>query len=153
MIYLKSFNGKPELLHTIINKKLVNEWTYIVAIGHGGGGAYEEFCAKIKGNEISDVSGVYSLYYNPDEWEFVIDHSNSENVYSEIEANDLMIIEELNAEIWENYVYWDDDNGVYTIHDKYVIQINVDGFFTSPNWDSTLIELMSRNYWGLSLTF
>ena len=50
---------EDETFHTIIIKKEIKEFTYIVAIGYAGGQAYGEFYGKFWSNS-DDVNGLYS---------------------------------------------------------------------------------------------
>ena len=63
------------------------------------------------------------------------------------------IIEEMNADIWENYVFWDDNQNDYQINKKHSARLKTMGYFTSPDWDNLFLDFISRDCWGLSLTF
>ena len=153
MFYLKCYRQNTSSLHTIIGKKSIDNWTYIVAVGYGGGGAFEEFCGKFRASEKDKVEGFYSLIYNPDEWEYLVSNSIAGNEYSDIDVEDKTIIEEMNADIWENYVFWDDNQNDYQINKKHSARLKTMGYFTSLDWDNLFLDFISRDCWGLSLTF
>ena len=153
MYYIKCFRDNPKSLHTFILMKKMNNWTYIVAIGYGGGGAFEEFCCKVKLNDNNELEGHYSLIYNPDEWEFSITNSISENEYSDINSEDKFIIEGMNTEVWNDYIFWDEDENDHRINTKYAIKLKSNHYFTSIDWTNSPVDIISRSFWGLSLTF
>ena len=55
--------------HTLIIKKSVGEYVYLVALGYEGGRTYGEFYSKLKYDENFDITGVYSNSTGSGEWE------------------------------------------------------------------------------------
>ena len=115
-------NSKHQLnaLHTIINKKEVGGWVYIVAIGYGGGGVFEEFCGKFKFcDQEEQYVGTFSRFHDPDEWECEVNEDEIINEpWSEIEKADKLIIHSMSETIWNDFIYYDEDQEIRLINDN-----------------------------------
>jgi hypothetical protein len=145
---------KDNLFHTLILKRIIDNYTYIIAIGYGGGGTYEEFCGKFKLNDENDkLEGLFSQFHNPDEWEKksieldVIDEPNNS-----INNEDKIIIEEMADEIWNDFLILEEESGNIFIRNEYLCQMK-DNYLISEGWDDEVVAFVSNNFWGLSLTF
>ena len=67
MIFIKNIKNEPHILDTIIQKRIVGEYTYIMAIGlskyavSASPKAYNEFCGKFKWDDDEEMTiGFYS---------------------------------------------------------------------------------------------
>jgi len=160
MIYLHNYLDNPERLHTIINKLEINGWTYISAIGYGGGGVFEEFCGKFKWSDEKEATiGCFSLYHDPDEWEKeVVDDVVLNETFSINEA-DKLIIQSMVISIWDEYINYDEENEVRLINNNYVNKLMEQsdelpqGHYWSDDWDLDTVDWVSNKFWGLSLSF
>lgn len=150
-------NSKHQLnaLHTIINKKEENGWVYIVAIGYGGGGVFEEFCGKFKFcNQEEQYVGTFSRFHDPDEWECEVNEDEIiDEPWSEIEKSDKLIIHDMCKTIWDDFIYYDEDEEIRLINDNILEKISDDGVYLSNDWDVEFVDWVSNTFWGLSLTF
>lgn len=161
MIYLHNYIDNPERLHTIINKLEINGWTYISAIGYGGGGVFEEFCGKFKWSDEKEATiGCFSLYHDPDEWENEVDEDEVANdICVPIEEEDRLIIQAMVSSIWDEYISYDEENEVRLINNNYVNKLMEQsgemsqGYYWSDDWDLDTVDWVSNKFWGLSLSF
>jgi|TARA_B110000211_G_C14028161_1_gene530821 hypothetical protein len=155
MIYLHNFTNQNEKLHTIINKEEIKEWTYIIAIGYGGGGVFEEFCGKFKYCDKAENNiGMFSRFHNPDEWECEVQGDKIINdPWIIIEDADKIIINSMSETIWADFIKYDEDEETRFINKNVLKQLSVNGTYLSDDWDADIVDWVSNKFWGLSLTF
>jgi len=163
MIYIHNYIDNPERLHTIINKLEVNGWTYISAIGYGGGGEFEEFCGKFKWSEEKEaIIGLFSVYHDPDEWEKEVVEDEAANDLSmpiSIEEVDKSIIQSMVNTIWDEYISYDEENEIRLVSNNYVDKLMEEsgekpqGYYWSDDWDPDVVDWVSNNFWGLFTRF
>ena len=152
MHFLKQLSENK--LHTAIVKKVINEITYIVAIGYGGGGVFEEFCGKFWYRQEDEmVEGLFSCYHNPDEWEKrTLELDILEEPYMMIDHLEKAIIQGLVDELWETYIFYNEESDEYLISNKMINNFE-EGVNVSADWDDQIVDFVSCNFWGLSLSF
>ncbi|MEY3965289.1 MAG: hypothetical protein RL263_458 [Bacteroidota bacterium] len=152
MYYIKQRSEKE--LHTIILKSVSEETTYIIAIGYGGGGVFEEFCGKFYYDEKQDgVVGYFSFYHQPDEWE---NQSSELEIidmpYEPILDNDREILDQMLFDLYDQFIAYNEESEVYTLNDACFGIFEGDTAF-SDDWDPEIVDFVSNKFWGLSMTF
>jgi hypothetical protein len=155
MYYISKIStSETNQLHSIILKKVINETTYVSAIGYGGGGVFEEFCGKFHWDEEKDgLAGCFSNFHDPDEWEKksfeleIIDEP-----FELINEEDKKIISQITEEIWNEYLTYDEEADTRLIRKKYSDEIEND-YTYSDDWDDDVVGFISNNFWGLSISF
>ena len=155
MICIHNSKHQSNALHTIIKKKEENGWVYIVAIGYGGGGVFEEFCGKFKFcNQEEQYIGTFSRFHDPDEWECEVNEEEIiDKPWSEIDKSDKLIIHNMSKTIWDDFIYYDEDEEIRLINDNILEKLSDDGVYLSDDWDVEFVDWVSNTFWGLSLTF
>lgn len=154
MYYLRRFNNHDRKLHTIIVKFISTDWTYILAYGYGGGGAYEEFYGKFTYSEIENkMVGYYSNVIDPDDWEFEVEEMNSTQVFQKIDKQDKIVLINMKKNIWDKLVFFSEEEDFYVLHDENLKKMGSEVYCISENWDCDIVDWISNVYWGLSLTF
>lgn len=152
MFYITT--AEKNLLHTIILKEQHDEFTYICAIGYGGGGVFEEFCGKFYwDDDLEGMKGFCAYYHDPDEWEkevFENEVLNEESIL--IEKADRLIVREMVEKIWNEYLLYDEDTDTRLVREKYLPKPNQD-VYLSDDWDPETVDLISTYHWGLLLQF
>jgi len=145
---------EKNLLHTIILKEQHDEFTYICAIGYGGGGVFEEFCGKFYwDDDLDGMKGFCSYYHDPDEWEkevFENEVLNEDMVL--IEKVDRLIVQEMVEKIWNEYLLYDEDTDTRLVREKYLPKPSQD-LYLSDDWDPETVDFISTYHWGLLLQF
>ena len=155
MYYIaKFYQQESNRLHSIVTKKVVGETTYVSAIGYGGGGVFEEFCGKFYWDEAEEgLVGLFSSFHDPDEWENrSFEYDIIDEPFELISENDKKIINQMTEEIWDKYLKYDEESGVRYIRHDFLEKMEGDYLF-SKDWDIDVVDLISNNFWGLSLTF
>jgi len=152
MYYLKQKSEKE--LHTIILKSVFEETTYIIAIGYGGGGVFEEFCGKFFYDEKQDgIEGYFSFYHQPGEWE---NHSFELEIidepYEPILDEDRKMLDQMLFDLYNQFISYNEEKDVFLIKDALVGVFVGDTAF-SDDWDSEIVDFVSNKFWGLSMTF
>ncbi len=152
MYYIRQRSEKE--LHTIILKSVVNEVTYIIAIGYGGGGVFEEFCGKFFYDEKQDgVVGYFSFYHQPDEWENQsLELKIIDEPYEPILDNDREILDQMLLDLYDQFISYNEESEVYTLNDACFGIFEGDTAF-SDDWDPEIVDFVSNKFWGLSMTF
>ncbi len=137
MYYIKQRSEKE--LHTIILKSVVNEVSYIIAIGYGGGGVFEEFCGN--------------FYHQPDEWENQsLELKIIDEPYEPILDNDREIIDQMLFDLYDQFISYNEESEAYTLNDACFGIFEGDTAF-SDDWDPEIVDFVSNKFWGLSMTF
>jgi hypothetical protein len=163
--------AETDILHTIIIKLLINNYTYILAQGYSGGQTYAEFYGKFltDSNTNHILNGFYSDAIGSGEWEHKLlslefDNNQkqfkveSEGIFdfmsSEDEKIQMQLCEELNK-----YINQSDDFYEETIKLKPIDSRDFKSFNDNPNafynnhWDDTILEITLTQIWPLSLRF
>lgn len=155
MFYISKFSQpESDQMHSIVIKKVVDTVTYVSAIGYGGGGVFEEFCGKFYWDDAQEgLVGLFSNFHDPDEWENKsFEHNIIDEPYELINPTDKNIINEMTEEIWGKYLNYNEEEDIRYIRQEYLGQMEDDYLFSS-DWDIDIVNLISNNFWGLSLTF
>jgi len=119
----QSFND-DDSFHTLIIKKSVGYYVYLVALGYEGGRTYGEFYSKLNYDENFDITGNYSNSTGSGEWEHKLlslkfnqntnlFETETEELYEFMDENDSKIQNQILNEI-SKYVYWgyDEETGL-----------------------------------------
>lgn len=158
--------------HTLIIKKSVGDYVYLVALGYEGGRTYGEFYSKLKYDENFGIIGVYSNSTGSGEWEQKLLSSKfnqntnlfeteTEELYEFMDENDSKIQNQILEEISE-FVYWGYDEETEEEYDEPILKdIDLNMFrklpnsnqFKNVNWNDSLLELTNSDLWNLSLRF
>jgi hypothetical protein len=155
MIYLTSFPN-TDSLHTIINKKTSEGWTYIVAIGYGGGGVHEHFSGKFRyDEELDDYVGFRDDHSDPEQWNYEIQGTEKSMTETPLTEADAAIISEMVSEIWEHVHYADEDQLEIKIKDEFTKTTENDCYLhQSEDWDDDVVNWISSEAgWGLTIKF
>jgi len=159
--------------HTIIIKKKIGEFTYLLAIGYAGGRVYEEFFAKLMYDVGHNIAGQFSKSIGSGEWEtkLITLKFNDETEWFDAETEDLFqimtpedeeiqnnLISELKTYIFYGY---DEQNGIeYEFPEPKVIDTSIfteyndsPGRFYNTKWGDEWLEITNSNIWGLSTRF
>ena len=158
--------------HTLIIKKSVGDYVYLVALGYEGGGTYGEFYSKLKYDENLGIIGVYSNSTGSGEWEqkllSIRFNQNKKNFETETEElfefmdkKEDKIQNQILEEISE-FVYWGYDEETDYEYDDPILKeidfnklkkINRFNQFKSDGWSDDFLELTNSDLWNLSLRF
>ena len=158
--------------HTLIIKKSVGEYVYLVALGYEGGRTYGEFYSKLKYDENFDITGVYSNSTGSGEWEQKLlslkfnqntnlFETETEELYEFMDENDSKIQNQILNEI-SKYVYWgyDEENDqeyydpiLKDIDFSGLIKINELNQYKSEEWNDNFLEITNSKIWTLSFHF
>jgi hypothetical protein len=99
------------------------------------------------------VEGLFSCYHNPDEWEKrTLELDVLEEPYMMIDHLEKAIIQGLVDELWETYISYNEESDEYLISNKMINNFE-EGVNVSPDWDDEIVDFVSCNFWGLSLSF
>jgi hypothetical protein len=152
MIYIRT--SEKNILHTIILKEQHDEFTYICAIGYGGGGVFEEFCGKFYWDDNDEgLRGFCASYHDPDEWEKEVFENEVLNEDIVLIKNDeRQIIRQMVEKIWNEYLLYDENTDTRLVRDTYLPKSKQD-LYLSDNWDAETVDFVSNNHWGLLLQF
>ena len=150
--YYLTGTGEANKLHTAVLKRVHDNQVFIVAMGYGGGGVFEEFCGKFHWSDEKDgMAGVYALFHDPDEWENEVFESEVTDHFSAIEKSDKSVIEEMVQDLWDKYVHYDEESDTRLLRDPFAKA--QEGYLASEDWDEDVVGWVSNNFWGLSLSF
>jgi hypothetical protein len=158
--------------HTLIIKKSVGNYSYLVALGYEGGRTYGEFYSKLKYDENFGITGVYSLSTGSGEWEQKLlstklnqntnlFETEKEELYEFMDENDSKIQNQILNEI-SKYVYWgydeETDQEYYDpilkdIDFSGLIKINELNQYKSEDWNYNFLEITNSMIWALSFHF
>lgn len=144
--------GEGNKLHTAVLKQVHDNQVFIIAVGYGGGGVFEEFCGKFHWSDEKDgMVGVYALFHDPDEWENEVFESEVIDHFSSIEKFDKSVIEEMVKDLWNKYIEYDEDSDTRLLRNSFADA--QEGYIASEDWDEDVVGWVSYNFWGLSLSF
>lgn len=158
--------------HTLIIKKSVGDYVYLVALGYEGGRTYGEFYSKLKYDENFGIIGVYSNSTGSGEWEQKLLSSKfnqntnffeteTEELYEFMDENDSKIQNQILEEISE-FVYWGyDEETDHEFDDPILKEIDFSGLikiielnqYKSDDWDDDFLEITNSKIWALSFHF
>lgn len=151
-MYYLSGKGAGKL-HSVVLKQVHNDCVFIVAVGYGGGGVFEEFCGKFKWSDDKEgMVGLFSAFHDPDEWETEVFESDVvSHPGSLIEKADKDIVQGMVQDLWEKYVRYDEATDTRLLRDAF---LSADGGYSaSEDWDEDVVAWVSNHFWGLTLTF
>lgn len=174
MIFLKNIKNEPHLLDTIIQKRIVGEYTYIMAIGLSkyvvstSPKAYNEFCGKFKWDDEEEMTiGFYSNQHDPDEWiNKCIESEIVEDEFFPFDDFDYSVIKEMSAKLYNEYIKFEDNSEERKINSNYIEKLTEErdgiadnyyeifppqGFFWTDDWNPEIAGYFSRikDVWGL----
>ncbi len=158
--------------HSIIFKRKIGEYTYLIALGYAGGGEFAEFYGKLKEVNDKGIVGAFSDSTGSGEWqksligiEFNADDEwfdpKTEELYVFFSAEDVKIQIELLEEV-SKYVYFGYDEETDTEYEYPEIKpIDLTSFtqleegnqYHNKYWDDYFLEITNSNIWNLSLRF
>ena len=158
--------------HTLIIKKSVGEYTFLISLGYSGGGTFDEFYGKFKYTDQNVITGFYSNSLGSGEWEEKITsvkfdstdqrfNVQKEDLFELMDTNDNKIQFELLEEI-NKYLYWGYDEETEEEYDDPILKdIDFNMFRKLPNsnqyknvkWNDNLLELTNSDLWNLSFHF
>jgi hypothetical protein len=159
--------------HTLITKKQINNYTYMVAIGYAGGGVFEEFYAKLNYDAEELLTGKCSRSVGSGEFETLIksvkfNKNNKwfdvdiEDCYEWMDAKEGKIQKDLIDEV-RKYIYfgYDEESGtefeipVIKSFDltKFKTFENNIGKYHNDSWNEEFLELTNSDLWNLSTHF
>lgn len=158
--------------HTLIIKKSVGDYVYLVALGYEGGRTYGEFYSKLNYDENFDITGNYSNSTGSGEWEQKLlslkfnqntnlFETETEELYEFMDENDSKIQNQILNEI-SKYVYWgyDEETGheyddpiLKEIDFSDLIKINELNQYKSEEWNDNFLEITNSKIWTLSFHF
>jgi hypothetical protein len=149
MIYIRIL--EENILDTFILKKKHDDFTFICAIGDGGGGVIEEFCGKFfYDNKLEDIRGFCASVHDPDEWEKeVFDQDIVNESTITVQDADKAIIDQMVREIWKEYLQYDDATETRLIRKKYLSKMKK-MVYMSKDWDPDIVDLISNYHWRLT---
>jgi len=174
MIFLKNIENQPHLLDTIIQKRIMGEYTYIMAIGlsraliSDSPRDYNQFCGKFKWDEDEEMTiGVFSNQHDPEEWihKCIEDEIDDEEFFP-LEEQDSAIIKEMSSHIWNEYITHVEDTNDRVIKSNYIEKLEEHingaaknyyevnppkGFFWTDDWNDEIVHFIScvKDIWGL----
>ena len=174
MIFLKNIANEPNILDTIIQKRVVGEYTYIMAIGlskysvSSNPKVYNEFCGKFKWDDEEEMTiGFYSNQHDPEEWlNKCIESEIVEDEFFPLEESDNSVIREMSSKIWNDYITFDDNSEERKINSNYIEKLIEQkggiannyyeifpplGFFWTEDWNDEIVHFFSRvkDIWGI----
>jgi hypothetical protein len=174
MIFLKNIKNELHILDTIIQKRIVGEYTYIMAIGlskHNVSTSpkvYNEFCGKFKWDEDEEMTiGFYSNQHDPDEWlNKCIESEIVEEEFFPLDESDYSVIKEMSSKLWNEYITFDNNSEERRINSNYIEKLTEEkggiannyyeifppqGFFWTDDWNPEIVGYFSRikDVWGL----
>ncbi len=164
---------EDQSFHTIIIKKEIADYTYLVAIGYAGGGVYEEFYAKLMYDEEGNISGKFSRAIGSGEWETILTKLkfNKDDEWFDAETEDLYELMEREEDETQyklinelrKYIYlgYDEETDLEYEHpeaksiDTSIFKEfeNNPGEFYNNEWDDDWLHITNSNIWGLSTRF
>ena len=155
MYFIVRQRGNSRLLNTIVLKTIIQDVTYITALGYSGAGVFDEFCGKFHWDrKHNSFTGLFSrLYHDPDSWEH--SHSNETTVNSVIPLNDFdkTIINSHIDVIWEQLIQVTEDVEDKLIRSHLLDEFKENDYIQSFDWDPDVVDWVSNHIWGLNYRF
>ena len=150
--YYLTGTGEANKLHSAVLKRVHEDFVFIVAVGYGGGGVFEEFCGKFHWSDEKDgMVGVFAPFHDPDEWEMEAIEGDVIDKPSAIEKSDKAVIQEMVRDLWGTYVRYDEETDIRFLADAFAEA--QEGYLASEDWDEDVVGWVSNDLWGLSLSF
>jgi hypothetical protein len=147
--------GNSRLLHTIILKTIIQDVTYITALGYSGAGVFDEFCGKFHWDSKNhSFDGPFSrLFHDPDLWEY--SHTNGTLVESLDSLNDFdkSIVSSHVDIIWEKLIERSEDGEDRLIRSHLFNDFGENDYLQSSDWDPDVVDWVSNHIWGLNYRF
>ena len=142
-------------LHSAVLREVHHGWVFVVAVGYGGGGVFEEFCGKFKwSDEKEGMEGFHSAFHDPDEWETeVLEADVVSRPFSAIDEPDKAVIQSMVQVLWERLIRYDEASDTRFLRAEHVEATERDGYSASEDWDEDVVAWVSNQFWGLTLTF
>jgi len=158
--------------HTLIIKKSVGDFVYLIALGYQGGRTYGEFYSKLKYDENLGITGVYSNSTGSGEWEqkLLSTKFNSNNKFYETETEELFELMDENDTKIQNqildkiseFVYWGYDEETNQEYDDPILKEidfrtlkknSIFNKYSSDGWNDDFLEITNSDFWILSFTY
>lgn len=155
LYFVSSIEGDRDRLHTAVLKEITGPWTYILAVGYSGGGAFDEFCGKFKWDSETDgFIGLFSnMYHDPDQWDHQYHYGETLESEIQIDESDRTAIQRMVAQLWDELIYMNETEDIRLIRPQLLERINTYQCIISAEWDADVVDWVSNELWGLNYRF
>jgi hypothetical protein len=147
--------GNSRLLHTIILKTIIQDVTYITALGYSGAGVFDEFRGKFHWDSKNhSFDGPFSrLFHDPDLWEYSQINGVTAATLIPINDFDKSILNSHLEVIWDQLIQVTEDGEDKLIRSHLIDEFKENDYIQSPNWDPDVVDWVSNHIWGLNYRF
>jgi hypothetical protein len=165
---LKSDNS----LHTLILKKKVENYVFLVSIGYGGGRTFGEFFSKLRYDNQNGIIGLFSYSCGSEEWEKKILsvkydkmkeklNVQKEDLFELMDIIDKRVQNEMLKEI-KNIVYWGYDVETNEEYDDPILKniefskfknLSNSDHYVNEEWNDEFLEITNTDVWLQSIRF